>query len=105
MKELTLLIILLFLGFTSCTESPSACNDLCDSFSDEEFEDLFANHGDCVSLCATCSDVSESDNKLAVCVCNFIETVLIPDDGDWEDVGFKNKGQCVKAALRDLVAD
>ena len=95
MKRLGVFLFLFsFLAISCGIEDPSACNDFCDQVSDSG--DLFKNHGDCVSLCATCAGFEEDNNKAAVCVCNFVEVLINDQDLDWKDTPYKNKGQCIK---------
>ena len=96
MKLFYSLFLLLCVSFfvTSCGEDGenSECSDVCEMYETGPF----VNMGDCVSLCATCFNPSESSGNLAVCYCNYIEAILIETGDDWEDTGIKNKGQCVK---------
>ena len=58
----------------SCGEDidNSECADICETYE----EGPFSSVGDCVSLCATCFNPSESTGNLAVCYCNYVEAVL-----------------------------
>jgi len=110
MKNLIFLMAALCLMFAvnSCTEAlpenPQDCNDWCSALeaTDDAGNTLFASHGDCVSLCATCANPSESAGNQAVCVCNWYESYLEALGLDWDDLGIKNKGQCIKAVKNGI---
>ena len=101
MKKYIFLFLATGLFFSSC-ELPfgdvNECSQLCDDFmaTDEANNTAFSSHGDCVSMCATCSNPSESAGKQAVCICNIYEAVLVAEGADWDDLGVKNKGECIK---------
>ncbi len=93
---LTLLCLSISFFNMSCTEayqedfldSHLDCDEWC---SNTNFE--FMNEGDCMSLCTTCNNPSDSEGSSAVCVCNWYEQQY---DGNWDATPYKNKGQCVK---------
>ena len=102
MKNFILLTLLSSFALVSCGLNfgdVNDCNEICDTLmaSDDANDTAFANNGDCVSLCATCSNPSESTGTLAVCICNYYDSYLESAGLDWDDLGLKNKGQCVKA--------
>jgi len=95
-----LLLMLFAITFSSCgeEENNNECSDLCEAYEEGPFD----NMGDCVSLCATCFNPSESTGNMAVCFCNYIEAILIDTGEDWDDIGIKNKGQCIKFVKNEI---
>lgn len=97
-KLMTICTIVAF-SISSCSEAYTEdyldshldCSDWCD---DTNFD--FPNDGDCMSLCTTCNNPSESAGSTAVCICNWYQQ---QSDGDWDQTPFKNKGQCIKEIM------
>ena len=84
----------------SCGENEdhTECAEICEAYE----EGPFSNVGDCVSLCATCFNPSESTGNLAVCYCNYVEAILNAEALDWDEFGVKNKGQCIKLVKAEI---
>lgn len=89
---LTFLLTTLIISSCEREIEHNECSDLCKAYD----ETPFSSHGDCVSLCTTCFNPSESKSKMSVCICNYVEARLELADQEWEDFGVKNKGQCIK---------
>lgn len=93
-----LLCACLFMFSCGEVEDHQDCSEICDMWETGPF----ANKGDCVSLCTTCFNPSESNGNIAVCICNYVEAIIEADGGDWDDYDLKNKGQCVKMFKAEL---
>ena len=93
--------------FQSCNPDEPGLNSNCSDFCDDAVVAPLANfsHGDCMSLCNTCTNYGQSDATSAVCLCNYIEDVIFPTSGlTWSSFAasdplyrtITNKGKCVK---------
>ncbi len=99
------IFVLFAFAIVSCEEiegENTECNEIC-----ADIEEAFGSHGDCMSLCNTCLNPSESTGNTAVCICNYIEVIIEAEGSSWEEFtggDVKNFGQCVKLVKAEILA-